>query len=258
MYHDFSTQESGNIFTFLKKKYKCTLAEALNIINADFNLAKKSPTRIDPNILIGQPSRKKKKIQIRTSIWTPENLSYWFEYGISKSTLEHFNIFPITDYWIDYQRYSAKHSYAYVFGNEYYKILNLNVKKSRKWVTNCHKNIWNGKAQLPSKGELCFITSSMKDVMVLYELGFVSVAPQQESGNIEQKVVDILRRRFKRVIVFYNNDAAGIRAANKLKDEYELPFIHTDIDGITDPSDYSKEFGIIKTKEAVSKWIEVN
>jgi hypothetical protein len=255
-YADFATSESGDIFDFIQAKFKCTFTESLQIVNADFNITAMTMLyNITPREVIGLPSRKETKIQVRTNNWNPINLEYWYNYGISKSTLQHFDVHPISYYWIDGVRYKPKTSYCYKFGNGYYKILNTNVDKTDKWRTNCSSEIWHGVNQLPKSGELLFITSSLKDIMVLYECGYIAVAPQKETHKIPEKIMKYLDRRFEETLLLYNNDKAGIESAALLQETYPLTsYIVPSIPNITDPSDYSKEFGVLALQTLIQKW----
>lgn len=52
-----------------------------------------------------------------------------------------------------------------------------------------------------SKGDILFITKSMKDVMCLHEMGIPAVSPSSESTFLPKDVLEQLKTRFKRIII---------------------------------------------------------
>ena len=57
----------------------------------------------------------------------------------------------------------------------------------------------------------------MKDVMFLYEHGIPAIAPNSEGIIISDKQMQKLSKRFTKIIVFYDNDLAGVKGAHKYK-----------------------------------------
>ena len=107
-----------------------------------------------------------------------------YQFPISLSREVKFNVFSVKNLYInkELKRVYTKNYpiYAYYFprtGN--YKIYIPNENKWNKWDTNAN-NDWDiqGYDQLPEKGETVYITKSMKDCMVMYELGLNAVATQ--------------------------------------------------------------------------------
>ena len=250
-FKDFGTGKKGSIIDFLKIKFDCTLQEAVNIIATDFKLDK-SRKKYGGEVIGRTTPRKVKIIQIRASNWNPFYLQYWYDYGISKSTLEYFNVIPITHYWISGVQHASDHAYAYRIFDRY-KILNLKGDKTSKWRTNCDGTYWQGAEQLPKKGDVLFITSSLKDVMVLYELGYNGIAPQSETNTIPENILTKLKHRFKMIIVLYDNDQTGIDNAKELQDKYGFQSFFVPEE--KDPSDYVKKHNLLKLKEIIAEFL---
>ena len=57
----------------------------------------------------------------------------------------------------------------------------------------------------------------MKDVMFLHEHGIPAIAPNSEGIIISDKQMQKLSKRFTKIIVFYDNDLAGVKGAHKYK-----------------------------------------
>jgi hypothetical protein len=85
-----------------------------------------------------------------------------------------------------------------------------------------------GYEQLPKTGKLLIITKSLKDVMVLYELGYNAVALQSENDNLNKQIFIELSNRFKKIVIFFDNDLPGLDASVKLCEKYNLPRITID------------------------------
>lgn len=82
-----------------------------------------------------------------------------------------------------------------------------------------------GAHKLPKSGEYVVITKSMKDVMTLYELGIPAIAPISENCYLTEAQHNKLISRFKKVILFYDNDMAGISNSNKIFKKHPELFI---------------------------------
>ena len=56
----------------------------------------------------------------------------------------------------------------------------------------------------------------MKDVMCLYEMGIPAISPSSESTFIPDKVLEQLKKRFKRIIILFDRDEAGVKYLRKM------------------------------------------
>jgi len=105
---------------------------------------------------------------------------------------------------------------------------------------------------LPKTGEFVVITKSMKDTMLLYELGVPACAPNSETVFLSDDRLSQLQKRFDRIVVFYDNDEAGIKAMNKIKKLHpELFFVMLPRYKSKDISDFYKKYGLIKTIDLI-------
>ena len=69
-------------------------------------------------------------------------------------------------------------------------------------------------------GDILCVTKSMKDVMLLHELGITAIAPCSENLFLTEKQYNALRPNFKHCIVFFDNDRAGISNLRAIKKKY--------------------------------------
>ncbi len=256
LYTDFGTSEYFDCFKYIQAKFGVTFYETLNIINNDFKLGLngKNPVKASP-LLIGhyekaktERHRRNTTIQIKTRNWNAGvDKIYWSQYQISCEILNEYNVIPISHLWLNGTLIKVpnnKPSYAYYLGKGKYKILSPYSDDGHKWVSNVDKSYFQGYDQLPWVGETLIITKSLKDVMVLASFGIPAIAPQNENTEITVEFMGGLRKRFKNIVIFYDNDEAGITGSNKLVNEHSLPSIKVPLDsGEKDISDYSKAYG---------------
>jgi len=242
---------------FVMKIYNCSFNEALEHIKQDLGNGDTfvSFYRRD----MGMPKASKKKdIQIRSRNFDENDTTYWGEYGISIDTLNLYNVIPISRYFINnfpIDQYDGIHPlYAYKMskdGQIYYKIYNpLTTDYKKKWRWNGTDDILMGYDQLPLHGEMLIITKSMKDIMVLYEMGYAAVSMQSESTIMDTIMFASLKRRFDHIIVLYDNDATGIKRSDKLIRAFGLKQIFIPkISDQKDISDYVKQYSMDKGKD---------
>jgi hypothetical protein len=186
---------------------------------------------------------------------------YWDAYGITQATRKRFNVYPIKSVWRNSQpKWKWEHSnpiYGYYFPSGHVKIYRpLNPDKTKgKWYGNSSTSDYGGLAQLPKKGVVCFITSSLKEVMVLHENGFPAVCPNGEAalGDGFDNLVQVLKARFRYVFVLMDSDAAGFKAGRRIADKYGLTDLYVPEE--KDLSDYRKKFKSRKTWKCLTKLI---
>ena len=256
LYKDFGYPDhTFNCFSYVQAKFNCDFYSALRIIDCDFRLNLGSKNNNSVKFSMGYRAHvfnkriENKKVTIikkRSRPWQKKDAKFWSKYLISKKTLIKFAVTPISHYWINSNRFSCDLSYAYKIGRKY-KIYSPYDKQ--KWISNTNKKQIQGYDQLPSKGDLCIIASSLKDVMCLFEMGIPAVAMQSEMQLPLRKTIEELRGRFKQVAVFYDNDFTnpnnpGQTMAKKICKEYSpMRNIYLPEDyGVKDLSDYIAKF----------------
>ena len=170
--------------------------------------------------------------------------------------LDKFNVKPISYYWInDFLCVAFKYHYSYDFYTEnglFRRKLYAPLEKKKKWINNGGA-ICQGESMLPYEGDLLIITKSLKDVMTLYSLGITAIAPPSESSFLPLGYYNKQKKRFKKIVLFFDNDQTGIKKAKKFSEEYNLPYIYIPEGDEKDISDYRKLHGEEKTKKLINK-----
>ena len=95
-------------------------------------------------------------------------------------------------------------------------------KGTTRFLSNWKAIMLQGAQQLPIEGDVLVITKSMKDVMCLYSLGITAIAPNSENLFVTESQFEKLKKRFKKIVVFYDNDLAGIHNMNKIRKSFDV------------------------------------
>ena len=150
-------------------------------------------------------------------------LNYWAHYGIHEDTLRLFRVRCLKRYEsisIEGKKFELHSSpteplFAYI-GNGYIKIYRPHSPKirflygGRMPATYCF-----GMEQIPTKGDILFITGGEKDVLSLYAHGFNAICFNSETAQIPTSMIESLQLRFRHIILLYDADETGVREAHK-------------------------------------------
>lgn len=130
-------------------------------------------------------------------------------------------------------------------------------KDKWKWIkhpTNKSECPIFGFLQLPPTGDVVLIAAGEKDTMTLSSLGYASLCLNSETKSIPNGLIKHLQTNFKNVIICFDNDEPGRKAAEKTGAIFRLPHLILP-DGIygKDITDYLASG---KTKEDVEILIQ--
>lgn len=255
LYKDFGHPEhTFDCFSYIMKKYNCSFYDALRVVDNDFGL-NLSSFKETIGFSMGIPAtRTTKKVEQKRVViirkrrrkWMRKDQEFWSQFFITKTTLIKFAVCPITHYWINENRFSCDLSYAYKIGKKY-KI--YSPYEDTKWISNTTRRHVQGYVQLPDRHDICVVTSSLKDVMSLYELGIPAIALQSEMQMPDKALVHELQERFGVIALFYDNDFNNVNnpgqtMANKIIREFPnfVNIVLPEQYGVKDLSDYIAKY----------------
>jgi hypothetical protein len=267
----------GDWLKFVCYKYNLNYSKAIEKIAKDFNLLYFSNN--DKTTFVNytfptksQTFRYKKQFKPVVRSWGNADKLFWNQFTISKKTLEHFNVKPILGFWTfnklsEWSFFKTDYvSYVYFIGSRLKIYQPKRTKNNYKFLGNTTNNSIQGYTQIDFNKPELIITSSLKDVMLLYEFGYQAIAPSSESTVISKFLIDFLLDNFNQEIkikLFYDWDEPGIELANKHKEIYNANIIIPDNykklikQGVKDPSDFQKHFNNInKTKNFLKKCLQ--
>ena len=263
--HDFATNEHINCFQAVMKKFECNYYEALNIIAKDFNLIEgENNVKVKPLSVHPLKETKSAKIQVQVKNYSNKELEWWKQFGISVKTLKKFHVFSIENVFLNGElKFTSSEQcpvYGYYFGKdkngiEKWKIY-FPLKENYRFLNNLSKKVLQGYHQLPKTGDLLVITKSMKDLMAMYEFGISAVSPNSETLFIDDKKLEEFKKRFKHILVIYDNDRPGLHNMWLIRKEHpELNYFYIPWYLAKDFTDSIKLVGIENMKEYVNEFM---
>jgi hypothetical protein len=268
-YKDFATGDDGSCFDLVMKLRNLSFPEALSTINADMNLfldsntnttmiTQQKPIAVERPITDFDKMKPAKRFTITKRNYNTHDWAFWEKFKITKEILDKFNVVALESYSsfnkegkpYEIKAFSGKLMYAYDNGDwtKIYKPLD-DKKYKFQFLGIKEANYIFGWKHLPEKDDLVFITGGEKDVLCLVSNGFNAITLNSETSNLLDETAQELKKRFKNVIVLYDNDATGIKQSQILASKYQL--YRMDLPKIPnngkDVSDYFAQNGTIET-----------
>lgn len=262
-YKDFSTGESGTIWTLLTNLWNCSYKEMAARVLKD--LENKSY-----NVKVGVSNYTPRHVTINTKIdlqckvreWQPHDIEYWNSYGISLKWLKYADVYPISHKIIikndvSYVFKADKFAYAYVEfkeGRTTLKIYQPFNKNGFKWSNRHDKSVISLWTKVPKEGKAVCICSSLKDALCLWaNTGIPALAIQGEGYGMSDTAINELKRRFNKVFICLDNDKTGLKDAVSLaKKTMFINVVLPHFEGGKDISDY---FKVLNNKEQFKQTI---
>lgn len=277
MYKDFARPRIyGDIFNYLQMIKKVSFVEALEIVNNDFDLnlqnktdkiylnkgnASKSLSKQQIDQLLKLEKKVKEKqsqvlIQAVVRKWEEDDLRYWDNFGISKETLDKYNVYPANkvfkNKYLVYNYDKTNPCYIYYFPKSKHVkcYMPLSSDRSKRFFGNVNNlediqgyyqcDVKNG----IKENKLLILTKSMKDVMLLREFGFDAVAIHGENHTFEKDFIRHVKKYYGKIISLYDRDKAGILGAKRLWKEHNIkPFFINKFWHCKDISDMYMTYG---------------
>lgn len=255
MFKDHGIGLSGNVVTFVKEYKHITRPgdlekELLRILRTQAPKSTRGVTR-------EYTSYSSADIGIVRQPFTDTDINYWNQYGIDIETLKKFQVFSIK-YFLCNNIVSGVYKdsnpmYAYKIDGKF-KIYRPFNTKYTKWRANVTTENIQGLKQLPKgQRDLLIITKSLKDVMVLYKMGYDAVSPSSETTFLPTKILDKLKKKYKHILILYDRDRTGMLKARTYSKEYGLDafFVNKKFNS-KDISDAVANCGF----DAVKEWLD--
>lgn len=268
IFKDFATGQHLNAFGVVQSLFNCDYFEALKIIANDFGIIRnksivKNPGKINSNP-VQIKDKEMSKIQIEVQDFSELELKWWGKYGIDLNILKKFDVYSCKHIFLNGQLFAKSQQHCPIFGYYGKKYQGLELwrcyfpkRTSFRFITNWPSKKIQGYDQLPKQGKLLVITKSMKDVMCLYSCGITACAPNSETQFVSDSVLEDLKKRFKHIVVLFDNDETGISFMNKIKKNHP-ELIYTWIPrhlNAKDISDYYKEYGRKETLNLIKEFV---
>jgi hypothetical protein len=252
-FKDFSTGKQGNKVTLISEIFNLSYGQAVNKICSDYERYLRDNDYISVNEYKVQNKYRVVDFEIRH--WTNIDAKYWSKFKITSGILEKYNVTGLSYFTMAKEEENDssivfKGNYMYGYFREdgsLYKIY-LPKNTNKKFIK--VQNYIQGMDQLNYNKDFLIITSSLKDLMCFTKLGYKnaeSIAPDSENTMIAEQYIKSLKKKYKDICVVFDNDEAGIKAAQKYQERYGISYVVLDMS--KDLSDSVRDFGIQKVKE---------
>lgn len=251
--HDFATDEHMDCITVVKKKYNLSYYKAVQLIQIEANNFQNNETSITET----------KKLEYIVG----GSHNYFLKLGITQKTLDKYKVIHARALYINedlYWRATPQNPiFIYNFPSGKFKAYRpLSKDKEKKWKSNCTNADIGGYLQLPKTGNILIVTSSIKDVMVLHEMGYAAIsfnseaiATRGQSGKEIEVLFNELKTRFNEIILFLDNDTAGLEYAKKVSRRFNLRNMTIPANLPKDISDVVSKYNFKKAKKLVNKLV---
>lgn len=182
-------------------------------------------------------------------------LNYWLHYGIEIEHLKKFNVQRLHRYESvskeggKFQLLSSPTEPIFAYPEKsYIKIYRPNSSKMRfLYGGRMPRTYCFGLEQIPSKGDILFITGGEKDVLSLYAHGFHAICFNSETAQIPKNIIESLRLRFRHIVLLYDVDQTGRREAQRQTEalsEYDVLQLNLPLSGTKTEKDISDFFAL--------------
>ena len=189
--------------------------------------------------------------------WQVNDQKYWSRFHIGSKMLEFYNVVPLSYYVMektqaDGEIRSFRHTNGYIYGyfkndGTLYKIYKP-TDRERKFVK--VQNYIQGSEQLTFDKKYLVVVSSLKDLMAFRKLQIKDVeaiAPDSENSMLAETTMSKLIRQYNKIFVIFDNDEAGIKAAQRYHSKYNIPYVVLPLE--KDIADSVEVYGIEATRD---------
>ena len=248
-FKDFSTGKGGSAVDLVKFLHNVPYHKACQIVIEAYNdYVLHNNGGYDVQSFEKHSKYKVTSFKIRS--WTTQDQYFWTQFNIGSKLLEHHNVKPLESYVMTKDENSMRIKGLYIYGyfkedGTLYKIYQPKTL-DRKFIK--IESYIQGFEQLKTFSNLV-ITSSLKDVMAIksLKLQIDVIAPDSENTYLKPDVMESLKKRYKNIILLYDNDKAGIEAMEKFREKY--PFVKLAVLPMSkDVSDSIKDFSAGKVR----------
>ena len=158
---------------------------------------------------------------VQNSWMTDSERHYWESYGIRQEILDAYHVKSLNSFSstrTDGQSYEIRADgspfFGYFFGeSKGLKIYRPGHQQRFLYAGELPHPYVFGLEQLPSNGDIMYITGGEKDVLSLSSHGFNAICLNSETAKIPDDLLTSLRGRFNNIVILYDTDETGRREA---------------------------------------------
>ena len=251
------------------RKVLLTIIQDLNLnITVDFKTDENRKTKSPKDVRLVSPtptntkerlSEKKKVFKLYEQPFNAEELSFWLRYGITDRILQRYHVKSLFRYETisnqgkPFSLTSTREEpmFCYMMG-DFVKLYRPQSKLRFLYGGDKLKDYIFGFEQLPSKGDVLFITGGEKDVLSLSSHHFNAICFNSETASIPEPIIESLQLRFRHIVLLYDTDETGLREEErqaKLLEPYHVFYLRLSLQGTKAEKDISDFFALGKTEK---------
>lgn len=279
-FKDFGNGRSGDIFNYLgmPETFGLDFLDALRKVNRDFSLglgrdvpskgltktAQKQLVKFEKGFVKERKNTPRFEIDARP--YSRLDLDYWEKYGITIETLRLYKVYCVQNLRVNgYGVYTYDQDYpcyAYHFPETdhlkcYYPLGNPKGPRFAGNVNNLQdiQGYYQCNVKKRRGDEVLILTKSMKDVMVLHQMGYDAMAINGEEHYFAEDFIRHIKKYYSTIISLYDPDKAGILGARSLWKAHNIMpfFIPKEYRGedVKDISDIQLVYGKEKSEDVM-------
>jgi 5S rRNA maturation endonuclease (ribonuclease M5) len=247
-YKDFSSGKGGSAIDLVKEITQSSYYKAASLVVEKYNdYVLHNNGGYDVQEFKHASKYKVSRYTFRS--WNTSDQYFWTQFNIGSRLLEEYHVRPL-EYYVLVRDVDNKQIELVIRGNYLYgyfkkdgtlykiyqpKTLDKKFIKVNDYI--------QGSEQIKKEKHLV-ITSSLKDIMALKSLKIPIdiIAPDSENSIIRRETMQQYIKDYKKVIILFDYDEAGIKAMDKYKELY--PEVATCVLPMSkDPADSIKDYG---------------
>ena len=243
-YKDFSSGKGGSAIDLVKDIHSLTYYKATQLIVEKYNdFVLHNNGGYDLQEFKQASKYKVTSYKIRQ--WTTQDQYFWTQFNIGTKLLTEHHVVPLESYLMvkDDKELRIRGNYLYGYFKNDGTLFKIYQPKTldKKFIK--VSDYIQGSEQIKDNPFL-LITSSLKDIMSLksLKLSLDIIAPDSENSLIKKEIMSEYIEKYKKVILLFDNDDAGIKAMEKYMELY--PEVAAAVLPMSkDPSDSIRDYG---------------
>jgi 5S rRNA maturation endonuclease (ribonuclease M5) len=242
---DQATGEGGDIYDYLLKADSRlrSFQDVLSFINDQLQLGLGEPAAwayirtTSPQKRIAAPTDKVSRfMQVIRKFYTKAEYDIWRQWAITPEILKFYNTYSASQVWLQkeeelkliWTRTDTNPIFCFHFPEtKHVKCYRPQEEdRKQKFIGNANGDDVQGYEQCNielRRPKLLILTKAQKENMFYRSFGLDAMASQGEGHHLNSDFIRHLKKYCGQIILFYDNDAAGIHAARNLREEYDLP-----------------------------------
>lgn len=242
-YKDFSSGRGGSAVDMVKDLHSFTYHKASQLIVEKYNdFVLHNNGGYDLQEF--KQSSKYKVSSTKPRQWTTQDQYFWTQFNIGTKLLTEHHVVPLESYCMikDDKELCIRGNYLYGYFKKDGTLYKIYQPKTldKKFIK--VTDYIQGSEQLKDQPYL-LITSSLKDIMALKSLKLTIdiIAPDSENSLIRKEIMTEYLKQYKKIVVMFDYDEAGIKAMEKYRELY--PEIQAAVLPMSkDPSDSIRDY----------------